>query len=41
MGKGGTVFFVKGDLLVVRDKKDKGVWKPVELGAGLVEMAGG
>ena len=40
-GKGGAVFFVKGDLLVVRDKKDKGVWKPVGLGAGLVEMAGG
>ena len=40
-GKGGVVFFVRGDVLVVRDRKDRGIWKPMGLGEGLVEMVGG
>ena len=39
-GKGGVVFFVRGDVLVVRDKKDKSVWRPMGLGEALVEMVG-
>ncbi|MCJ1472245.1 hypothetical protein MMC13_000892 [Lambiella insularis] len=39
-GKGGVLVYVKGDVLWARSKKDKAVWKPVGLDAGLVGMAG-
>ncbi|MCJ1480898.1 hypothetical protein MMC06_001053 [Schaereria dolodes] len=43
-GKGGVVLYLKGDVAWARGKgrtvEEREVWKPVELGEGLVERAG-
>ncbi|KAL9120164.1 MAG: hypothetical protein Q9187_003279 [Circinaria calcarea] len=40
-GRGGVVAYLKGDVLWVRNKKDKGVWEPRGLDAGLVGVVEG
>ena len=40
-GRGGVVLYFLGDVLWVRNEKDKGIWEPMGLEKDLVERAGG
>lgn len=40
-GRGGIVTYIKGDVIYARNKKDKNVWDPIELGNGMIERAEG
>lgn len=40
-GRGGVVAYMKGDVLWVRRKREKGVWEPRGLNGGLVEIVEG
>ncbi|KAF2798478.1 TFP11-domain-containing protein [Melanomma pulvis-pyrius CBS 109.77] len=41
IGRGGVVVYMRGDVLYATEKKDRSKWKPLGLGAELVEKAEG